>query len=146
MGQFISSSKSAHRILTHKTEGDIDSNSDLGIPPQPSDGLPVLKKAKGHYWYPSEGPRILDACGGAGVACIGHGRRDIAKAITAQMKSCAYASYAHFNTTPVQELSDWLIKSTGGKMQKVYVMCSGMPLSHLGPFFSSPWTFHVDPF
>jgi 4-aminobutyrate aminotransferase-like enzyme len=145
MGQFISSSKSARRILSHKSEGDVDSNSNLGFPPQPSDGLPVLKKAKGHYWYPSDGPRILDACGGAGVACIGHGRRDIAKAVTAQMKSCTYASYAHFKITPVQELSDWLIKSTGGKMQKVYVMCSGMSFSTLTPFPPLSWIFQVNP-
>ncbi|SPQ22548.1 5e88cfa8-3f87-4201-ad6e-59e313ad1335 [Thermothielavioides terrestris] len=126
MGQSVSSYRSARRSLPAKTAGDIiDSSSDLVHPPSPLSGLPVLKKAKGHYWYPSEGTRILDACGGAGVACLGHGRRDITKAVTAQMHSFTYASYAHFNTSPVQELSDWLIKSTGGKMQKVYVMCSG---------------------
>jgi adenosylmethionine-8-amino-7-oxononanoate aminotransferase len=84
-----------------------------------------LRKAKGHYWYPINGPRILDACGGAGVACLGHGRRDIIKAVATQMNSYTYASYAHFRTSPVEDLSNWLIKSTGGKMQKVYVMCSG---------------------
>ena len=126
MGQFISTSKSARRILPHKTEEDItESCSDLGHPQTSLDGLPVLKKAKGHYWYPSKGPRILDACGGAGVACLGHGRRDIIKAVKKQMEAYTYTSYAHFQTAPVQELSDWLIKSTGGKMQKVYVMCSG---------------------
>ncbi|KAH6636459.1 pyridoxal phosphate-dependent transferase [Chaetomium tenue] len=127
MGQFLSSpSKSGSRILPRKTEHDItESSSDLGHPQTVLDGLPVLKKAKGHYWYPTKGPKILDACGGAAVACLGHGRRDIVKAVTAQMESYTYASYAHFQTTPVQELSDWLTKSTGGQMQKVYVMCSG---------------------
>jgi adenosylmethionine-8-amino-7-oxononanoate aminotransferase len=136
MGQFLSTpSKSTSRIPPRKTEHDItESCSDLGHPQTALDGLPVLKKAKGHYWYPTKGPKILDACGGAAVACLGHGRRDITKAVAAQMKSYTYASYAHFQTTPVQELSDWLIKSTGGKMQKVYVMCSGeCPLSVLRP-------------
>lgn len=128
MGQLLSTCGPTRRMLPAKTEGDItDSSSDLGHPRTPLSGLPVLRKAKGHYWYPSEGSRILDACGGAGVACLGHGRRDIIKAVNAQMQAYTYASYAHFNTTPVQELSDWLIKSTGGKMQKVHVMCSGMP-------------------
>jgi adenosylmethionine-8-amino-7-oxononanoate aminotransferase len=132
MGQLISSSKSAH-MPPRKAKGDIpDSGSDLSHRQPPSDGLPILNKAKGHYWYPVNGSRILDACGGAGVACLGHGRRDVIKAVNAQMKSCTYASYAHFNTTPVQELSDWLIKSTDGKMEKVYIMCSGMPLVPLG--------------
>ncbi len=126
MGQFLSASKPARQTLLHKTEADIsDSSSNLVHPQTPFDGLPVLAKAKGHYWYPSDGPKILDACGGAGVACLGHGRRDIVKAITTQMKAYSYASYAHFKTAPVQELSDWLINSTGGKMQKVYIMCSG---------------------
>lgn len=130
MGQFLSSSKPASRAILHKTDTDIsDSSSNLGHPQAPFDGLPVLAKAKGLYWYPSGGPRILDACGGAGVACLGHGRRDIVGAITTQMKAYSYASYAHFKTAPVQELSDWLIDSTGGKMRKVYIMCSGQYLT-----------------
>lgn len=127
MGQFLSStSKSTRRVLTHKTEANVsDSTSDLGHSQCPVDGLSVLARAKGHYWYPSDGPKILDACGGAGVACLGHGRKDIIKAVNTQMKAYSYTSYAHFKAGPVQELSDWLIKSTGGKMQKAYIMCSG---------------------
>ncbi|KAL2024477.1 hypothetical protein VTK56DRAFT_8288 [Thermocarpiscus australiensis] len=127
MGQLISStSKSTRRVLPLKADGDTsDSASDLPHAHSSADGLPVLAKAKGNYWYPSQGSKILDACGGAGVACLGHGRRDVVKVAAAQMKAFSYASYAHFKTTPVQELSDWLIKSTGGKMRKVYVMCSG---------------------
>ena len=126
MGRFIPSSKSARRLLPQKAEGDItDSSSELGAPQTALGGLPLLRKAKGHYWYPSEGPKILDACGGAGVASIGHGRRDIIKAVTAQMKSYSYTSYAHFKTAPVLELSDWLIKSTNNQMQKVYILSSG---------------------
>jgi 4-aminobutyrate aminotransferase-like enzyme len=136
MGQFLStSSKSARRILPHKAEGDItDSASDLGPPQTALGGLPLLTKAKGHFWYPANGPKILDACGGAGVACLGHGRRDIIKAVNAQMNSLTYASYAHFKISPVQELSDWLIKSTDNKMQKVYIMSSGKPISPPFPF------------
>ncbi|KAK3955304.1 putative aminotransferase YodT [Pseudoneurospora amorphoporcata] len=70
-------------------------------------------------------PAILDACGGAGVACIGHGRKDVIKAITKQMASCSYASYAHFKLGPVEKLSEWLVESTGERMRKVYLMCSG---------------------
>lgn len=126
MGQFLSSCKPS-RLGPHvKNEGDItDSTSELGRSHNSADALPVLRKAEGHYWYPLNGPKILDACGGAGVACLGHGRKDIIKAVTKQMNSYTYASYAHFRVSPVEELSDWLVKSTGGKMQKVYVMCSG---------------------
>ncbi|KAK1781768.1 putative aminotransferase YodT [Copromyces sp. CBS 386.78] len=90
-----------------------------------SDLLPQLAKAKGHYWITTTGSKILDACGGAGVACIGHGRKDVIKAITKQMASCSYASYAHFKLGPVEKLSEWLVESTGERMRKVYLMCSG---------------------
>ena len=143
MGQLLAKSSKSCRALPHKTEGDItDSTSDLGHPTTPLVGLPVLKKAKGHYWYPVDGPKILDACGGAAVACLGHGRRDVVNAINAQLTQYSYASYAHFKTTPVQELSDWLIKSTDNKMQKVYIMSSGTPPSSL---FLPPHFFHLAP-
>jgi adenosylmethionine-8-amino-7-oxononanoate aminotransferase len=89
------------------------------------DELSLLTRAKGHYWYPLDGKKVLDGCGGAGVACIGHGRQDVIKAAMAQMKAFSYVSYAHFQTAPVRALSDWLIASTRGRMQKVYIMCSG---------------------
>ncbi|KAK3692798.1 pyridoxal phosphate-dependent transferase [Podospora appendiculata] len=58
--------------------------------------LPVLARAKGYYWHALHRPKVLDACGGAGVACIGHGSEDVARAVLAQMKTCSYVSYAHF--------------------------------------------------
>lgn len=129
MGQFFSSSNPSPPTparLPGKAEAASSSETFSDHQPKTTpDGLSVLARAKGHYWYPNDGPKILDACGGAGVACIGHGRNEVVKAATAQMKLCSYASYAHFKTSPVQELSDWLIASTGGEMQKVYLMCSG---------------------
>ncbi|KAK4167540.1 putative aminotransferase YodT [Cladorrhinum sp. PSN259] len=133
MGQLLSTS----RCTSHNQKVEVDfpdSSSEvthyhrdehLPSPISSGDNLPILKKAKGHYWYPVNGPKILDACGGAGVACLGHGRKDIVKAATKQMKAFQYASYAHFKVDPVLELSQFLIDSTGGEMQKVYLMCSG---------------------
>ncbi|KAK3340377.1 pyridoxal phosphate-dependent transferase [Neurospora tetraspora] len=105
------------------TDSEVSSNDDS--PPSPPTTLPQLAKAKGHYWITTTGAKILDACGGAGVACIGHGRKEVIKAITKQMASCSYASYAHFKLDPVERLSEWLVESTGGMMKKVYLMCSG---------------------
>ena len=51
------------------------------------------------------------------------------------MRACSYASYAHFQTSAVRELSDWLIESTGGEMRKVYLYCSGEILSLFFLFF-----------
>ncbi|KAK3357295.1 pyridoxal phosphate-dependent transferase [Lasiosphaeria hispida] len=126
MGHFLSLSAPSSAEVPRKTEADTSSET-VGNPLSKgsAEGLPLLEKAKGYYWYPRNGERILDACGGAGVACIGHARKDVAQAAVAQMKAFSYVSYAHFKTKPVQEVSDWLINSTGGEMQKVYLMCSG---------------------
>lgn len=130
MGQLFSS-PARPATLPQKSEAGSSSSETLPEYSKPAvisaDSISVLTTAKGHYWYPSNGRRVLDACGGAGVACIGHGREEVIKAATAQMKACSYVSYAHFKTTAVQNLSDWLIESTGGAMQKVYLMCSGKP-------------------
>ncbi len=127
MGQFFSSAKTPVTVFPGKAEA-VSSSETLPVSQLTStvEAAMVLTKAKGHYWYPTAGEKILDACGGAGVACIGHGRDDVVKAAAAQMSRCAYVSYAHFKTTPTTALSDWLIQSTQGRMQKVYLMCSGM--------------------
>ena len=109
-------------------EADIGSVSDWSLLAEDQatvEDIPFLRKAQGSYWYPVGGERILDACGGAGVSCLGHGRKDILEAIFAQMKLFSYVSYAHFRNQPTQELSDLLIESSDGAMKKVYVMCSG---------------------
>ncbi|KAK0711319.1 pyridoxal phosphate-dependent transferase [Lasiosphaeris hirsuta] len=127
MGQFFSIPEaSSSKIHSRKIESDASSETVVdSLSKGPAEGFPLLEKAKGYYWYPGDGARILDACGGAGVACIGHARRDVAQAAVSQMKAFSYVSYAHFKAMPVQEVSDWLIQSTEGEMQKVYLMCSG---------------------
>ena len=133
------------------TESEHSSNDDSLTSPSKSqhhsqeeeedDGaLPQLAKAKGHYWITTTGSKILDACGGAGVACVGHGRKEVIEAITKQMASCSYASYAHFKLDPVERLSEWLVESTGGRMDKVYLMCSGMSSpTHCRKTFYTDW-------
>ena len=126
MGQFISRPSPRPAILEYKGEADSSTetltNKKHGAT---VDDLSLLTKAKGHYWHPADGKKVLDGCGGAGVACLGHGRQDVINIALAQMKAFSYVSYAHFRTAPVQDLSDWLVASTLGRMQKVYVMCSG---------------------
>ncbi|KAK0736891.1 pyridoxal phosphate-dependent transferase [Apiosordaria backusii] len=153
MGQLLSTSSSRHSLhllppstapTPHgKTEADIllsDSSSELLSPfPREKNSnddnktnqdtlpLPLLKTAKGHYYHPVSGPKILDACGGAGVACLGHGtsNKSVIKAINKQLRTFQYASYAHFRVDPVLELEKFLCESTGGKMGRMYLMCSG---------------------
>jgi adenosylmethionine-8-amino-7-oxononanoate aminotransferase len=125
MGHYFSSLGEFYESLP-KNDTDMYSESSApSHPPPAATGHPFLVKAKGHYLYLDNGQRILDGCGGAAVACIGHGREDVVKAITVQSEQFSYVSWAHFENEPTQKLSDWLISSTGGRMSKVYLMCSG---------------------
>lgn len=129
MGNCLSTLGDARKVAS-KLESDISSDisqptTSLSTEPAPVSGLPLLRRAEGHYLYLESGQKLIDGCGGAGVACIGHGRSDVARAISTQAKNFSYASWAHFENKPSRELSDWLIRSTGGEMNKVYVMSSG---------------------
>jgi adenosylmethionine-8-amino-7-oxononanoate aminotransferase len=50
-----------------------------------------LSHAKGAYLYMDNGDKVLDAAGGAIVANIGHGRKEVADAIHAATMNCTYA-------------------------------------------------------
>jgi adenosylmethionine-8-amino-7-oxononanoate aminotransferase len=87
--------------------------------------FPRLIKAKGCYLYLDDGRKILDASGGASVACLGHGNERVNKAMLAQMSAVAYCPTI-FYTSPVQEeLCQILVRSTKGHMSRAYIVSSG---------------------
>lgn len=134
MGHYFSSPGEFHESLSKNGTDMYSESSAPSRPPPAATGHPFLVKANGHYLYLNNGQRILDGCGGAAVACIGHGRKDVVKAMAAQAEEFAYVSWAHFENEPTQKLSDWLISSTGGRMSNVYLMCSGnLPLRSSRP-------------
>lgn len=57
----------------------------------PTKNLTSLSHAEGAYLYTKKGDKILDAAGGAIVANIGHGRKEVADAIHAATLNCTYA-------------------------------------------------------
>jgi len=57
----------------------------------PTKNLTSLSHAKGAYLYMDNGDKILDAAGGAIVANIGHGRKEVADAMHAATMNCTYA-------------------------------------------------------
>ena len=56
----------------------------------PSNAPTSLAHAKGSYLYLQNGKKILDAAGGAVVANVGHGRREVADAIHAATLNATY--------------------------------------------------------
>lgn len=90
-----------------------------------STGLPVVERSQGHYLQLRDGRQILDACGGAGVTCIGHGNLQVLSAMNAEASNLTYIPWAFFDNQRTIDLQDWLIQSTGYNMKKVYLQSSG---------------------
>jgi adenosylmethionine-8-amino-7-oxononanoate aminotransferase len=64
--------------------------------------LPVAVSAEGVWITDVEGRRYLDACAGAIVNGVGHGRREVAEAISRQLVTLDYV-HAHSFTSPIVE-------------------------------------------
>ncbi|KAI8624304.1 exocyst complex protein exo70 [Xylariaceae sp. FL1651] len=87
--------------------------------------FPRLVCGDGNYLVLEDGRRILDASGGAAVACIGHGDSRVNDAIAAQLKKVAYCSTAFYTTDVCEKLCQLLVDSTRGAMKRAYVVSSG---------------------
>lgn len=64
--------------------------------------LPVAVSAEGVWITDIEGRRYLDACAGAIVNGVGHGRRTVAEAVSRQLATLDYV-HAHSFTSPIVE-------------------------------------------
>lgn len=91
---------------------------------------PLALTGDGIYITLEDGRRILDATGGAAVACIGHGNEEVKKAMIDQIDQLSYCHTAYFSTKPFEELASLLIESTDGKMSRVYIVGSGKLTEH----------------
>ncbi|KAK2762310.1 hypothetical protein FQN54_001320 [Arachnomyces sp. PD_36] len=80
---------------------------------------------KGNYVFLDDGQKIFDATGGAAVSCLGHANPAVKAAISQQMDQLSYCHSAFFSTPGFEELADFLVDSTGGKMSKAYIVSSG---------------------
>jgi adenosylmethionine-8-amino-7-oxononanoate aminotransferase len=67
---------------------------------------PVVESGDGVRLSRANGGEILDACGGgAMVACLGHGRRDLVEAAARQAEEFSYVYYHHFTNKRQEELA-----------------------------------------
>lgn len=79
----------------------------------------------------ANGTPILDACGGAAVACLGYHSQyitEITAAITAQLASVPYIHTLSYTTTTSEELATHLLSNEAAKaagLQKAYFIGSG---------------------
>lgn len=148
MGMLCSPRLLVQWLLHLKSPEDEISKIDIGILSESESGSslnhglkishPIATRSKGHYFYLQDGRRILDACGGAGVACVGHGNRKILWAISCQSLTLTYVPWAFFDNLPTLKLWKRLEESTGGKLPAAYLTSSGMAALLL--LYQTPYT------
>jgi adenosylmethionine-8-amino-7-oxononanoate aminotransferase len=71
------------------------------------------------------GASVIDASGGAAVACIGHGDERVVQAITEQARQLAYAHTVFFTCAAAEELADLLVGHSPGGLSHAYFVSSG---------------------
>jgi adenosylmethionine-8-amino-7-oxononanoate aminotransferase len=73
----------------------------------------------------SDGRQIIDASGGAAVACLGHGNTRVAGAVGAQASKLAYVHTGFFTSEPAEALADILLKNEPGGLSHAFFVSSG---------------------
>jgi adenosylmethionine-8-amino-7-oxononanoate aminotransferase len=86
---------------------------------------PTIVRAEGVYLYDAEGRQYLDAAGGAAVVTVGHGVREVIRAMAEQAERVAYTYIAQFSNEPLQRLADRVIGLAPPGLSKVYFVSGG---------------------
>ncbi|MEO8744135.1 MAG: aminotransferase class III-fold pyridoxal phosphate-dependent enzyme [Candidatus Dormiibacterota bacterium] len=87
---------------------------------------PSIVSGKGVWLETAGGEKILDACsGGAMVACLGHGVREVVDAAATQAERLAYFYNHHFTSRPQEQLADRIIELVAPEMARVKFASGG---------------------
>jgi adenosylmethionine-8-amino-7-oxononanoate aminotransferase len=86
---------------------------------------PIAVRGEGIYLYTEDGRAIIDASGGAAVACLGHGNRRVAEAIGRQATTMAYAHTGTFSNQPAEDLADIILQDEPGGLTRAWFCSSG---------------------
>ena len=87
--------------------------------------FPVAVKGDGPYIIDREGNRYLDACGGAGISCLGHSEPAVIKAIQDQVAKLEFAYAMFYTSEPAELLADDLVSDAPAGMTRVLYGCGG---------------------
>jgi hypothetical protein len=87
--------------------------------------LPRVISGDGYYVTVEDGRRILEACAGLAVACLGHGRREITDAVVKQMNQLSYCFAVNYCNSPAEQLAQTIISTTNHRLAKATIMSSG---------------------
>lgn len=85
----------------------------------------VAVRGEGLLLTLKDGRQIIDASGGAAVACLGHGNARVARAIGVQAGKMAYAHTGFFTSEPAEALADLLLEDQPGGLSHAFFVSSG---------------------
>src|SRR5215210_238149 len=86
----------------------------------------TIERGEGVRLYATDGREILDACGGgAMVASLGHGRRDIVDAAARQAEELSYVYYHHFTNELQERLAERILEVAAPSMARIRFVSGG---------------------
>jgi adenosylmethionine-8-amino-7-oxononanoate aminotransferase len=104
---------------------------------------PNIVRGEGVWLETTGGERILDASsGGAMVACLGHGVKEIVDAAAEQAERLAYFYNHHFTSRPQEQLADRIIEVVAPEMARVKLASGGSEANETAVRLAR--TYHVD--
>jgi adenosylmethionine-8-amino-7-oxononanoate aminotransferase len=86
---------------------------------------PIAARGEGIYLYTEDGHAVIDASGGAAVACLGHGNARVAEAIGRQAATMAYSHTGTFSNQPAEDLADIILHDEPGGLTRAWFCSSG---------------------
>jgi adenosylmethionine-8-amino-7-oxononanoate aminotransferase len=86
---------------------------------------PIAVRGEGIYLYTQDGQTVIDASGGAAVACLGHGNRRVADAIGRQAAAMAYSHTGTFSNQPAEDLAEIILDGEPGGLTRAWFCSSG---------------------
>lgn len=86
---------------------------------------PLIVRGEGCWLIDDAGRRYLDGCGGAYVACLGHGVPEVVDAVAEQMHRVGFVSGISFTNEAVEALADEMAGLAQGDLSHFYFLSSG---------------------
>jgi adenosylmethionine-8-amino-7-oxononanoate aminotransferase len=86
---------------------------------------PLIVRGQGCWLYDDSGKDYLDGCGGAYVACLGHGVPEVIDAVTEQIRQVGYVSGMSFTNPSAEALAVELAGLAQGDLSHFYFLSSG---------------------
>ncbi|MCX5834613.1 MAG: aspartate aminotransferase family protein [Deltaproteobacteria bacterium] len=91
----------------------------------PTKYYPTVDRAEGVYIYDRDGRQYIDGSGGAAVVNIGHGVKEIEKAMLKQASRIAFTHGTHFTSEAATDLAERIVRMCPPSLSRVYFLSGG---------------------